>query len=184
MRMSDQWTCNMAGKTNPMKAICAWCGAAIACADDSEPSCAEISHGICAPCVENLSFEEGVTVQRFIDSLPVPVLVVDADCRTEGMNRSACEELALRSESVQHELLGDVFTCVNSRMPGGCGRTIHCSGCAIRRAVTHTFATGDPQVFPATLAVGDPDQPAQIDLVITTIKTEGMVLLRLERLRA
>jgi len=182
------WECqtnltrNMVGKRYPV--ICAWCGASIVCADKTEPSCAEISHGICAPCAENLSFVEGVSLQLFIDSLPAPVLVVDADCTTEAMNRSACEQLALGSESVRHELLGSVFTCVNSRMPGGCGRTICCSGCTIRRAVTHTFATGEPQVSPATLVVGDSNQPAEIALNITTIKTESAVLLRLERLRA
>ncbi len=164
-----------------MKAVCAWCGASIPCSGETEPSCTEISHGICVPCAENLRFGKGVSLQRFIDSFPVPVLVVDADCRTEGMNKSALQ-LARRSASVQHELLGPVFTCVNSRMPGGCGRTIHCSGCAIRMAVTHTFATGELQLSPATLVVGDSDQPAEVCLIITTIKTDGMVLLRLQRL--
>lgn len=164
-----------------MRAVCAWCGANIAYPGATELGCTEISHGICARCVENLSFEKGVSLQRFIDSLPVPVLVVDADCRTEGMNRSALQ-LAGRSESVQHELIGPVFTCVNSHLPGGCGRTIHCSGCAIRRAVTHTFETGEPQVSPATLVVGDSDKPAPLALIVTTIKTDGKVLLRLQRL--
>jgi len=164
-----------------MKTVCAWCGASIAGSGESEPSCTEISHGICAPCAENLRFVQGGSLQRFLDSFPVPVLVVDADCRTEGMNRSALQ-LAGRNEAVHHELLGPVFTCVNFRLPGGCGRTIHCSGCAIRTAVTHTSATGEPQVCPATLVVGDSDRPGEVALIITTIKMEGMVLLRLRRL--
>jgi len=164
-----------------MKAVCAWCGESIAGSSEAEPSCTKISHGICGPCAENLRFVKGASLQRFIDSLTVPVVVVDADCGMECMNRSALQ-LAGRTEAVQHELLGPVFTCVNSRKPGGCGRAIHCSGCAIRRAVTHTSATGEPQVCPATLVVGDSEQPAELALIITTIKVEGMVLLRLQRL--
>jgi len=165
-----------------MKITCAWCRASIRSSGESTTSSAEISHGVCPACAENLRFEKGVSLQRFIDSLSVPVLVVDGDCRTVGMN-GACEHFAGQSASVQHELLGPVFSCAYSRLPGGCGRTIHCSGCAIRRAVTHTFATGEPQVSPATLVVSDSDHSTAVDLIVTTIKTEGVVLLRLQNLQ-
>ena len=170
------------GRDRSMKAICAWCGANIVCAGETAPSGTQVSHGICAPCAENFEFQNGVSLQRFIDSLPVPVLLVDADCRTEATNKTAREQLGKSSEAVRGELLGTVFTCVNSGLPGGCGRTIHCSGCAIRRTVNRTLATGEPQVSPATLRLSDPDDPRAVALIITTVKTDGMVLLRLEGL--
>ena len=165
-----------------MKAICAWCGSNLAGSAEADPSCTEISHGVCAACGEDLRFQNGVSLQRFIDSLSVPLLVVNADCGTELANKTACEQLGKSIESVRGELIGPVVTCVNARLPGGCGRTVHCSGCAIRKAVAYTSATGSPQVSPATLVVGSHNNPAPVALTVTTIKTDGMVLLRLERL--
>jgi len=167
-----------------MKVVCAWCRARIAGSGGNEPSDSVTSHGICPACVENFSFQDGVSLQRFLDTVPLPVLAIDAECRTETLNQKACEVLGKPRESVRLELLGPVFSCAYSRLPEGCGRTIHCSGCAIRKAVTQTFETGEPRVsIPATLTLGDLDEPAAVDLTITTIKADGMVLLRLERVQ-
>lgn len=123
-------------------------------------------------------------MQRFLDSLEQPVLAVDGECRIQVANVQACEVLGKTRESMRNELLGRVFSCAHSRLPEGCGRAIHCSGCSIRRAVTRTYETGEAQLFvPATLRPDRANECTEIALKITTIKADGVVLLRVEDLQ-
>lgn len=143
---------------------------------DDEPS-----HGICPECVSNLTFQTGVGLQEYIESISLPVIVVDDDVRVQAANASACRALGKRAPALLQRSGGTVFECAHARLPEGCGRTIHCSGCAIRRAVTITFETGAPQDrVPATLTRKDADRPSAAVLYITTVKAGAHVLLRVE----
>jgi ferredoxin len=78
---------------------------------------------------------------------------------------------------------GEVFECVNARLPGGCGKTIHCSACVVRRSVTTTHRTSLPQsMVPATLKRSSPAGPVNVALQITTVKVGEMVMLRIDRM--
>lgn len=168
-----------------MKLVCAWCGSAIERSDYERMPDGNISHGMCPTCSQVLdSQESGVPVQRHIDGIPTPILLVDANNTTLAMNAKACEILGRTPESSTGAQFGVVFDCVHYRLPEGCGRTVHCSGCVIRKSVAATFDTGEPQVLvPATLSIDNPDQLSDAVLTITTVKRDGVVLLRIESLQ-
>jgi len=167
-----------------MRKVCAWCGSAATPSGDGDHNRPEpVSHGICEECRDNFTFQNGVSLQQYIDSLPLPVLVLDEDSRVAAVNSTACKALKKEPTAILHQLKGNVFECANSRLPEGCGRTIHCSGCAIRRAVTETFETGKPQnMVPATLTFEEQEHALVADLMITTVKTKDFVILRLDRM--
>lgn len=165
-----------------MRHICAWCTKEIGCVEGSGHPDTVVSHGICPSCVSNLTLQQGASLREFIDSIPVPVLVVDDDVKVRAANTAAAEALGRDVCSRDGYRGGDVLECAYARLPEGCGRTIHCSGCAIRRAVTRTFETGEPQHrVPATLHHGDPDDPSAVVLWITTVRVDGSVILRVDR---
>ena len=165
-----------------MKLICAWCGVTIERPGYDLTLDRDTSHGMCADCAEAVvSQERGVSLQRHIDRIPIPIFLIDSDDAVVTMNAKACEGLGKKSAATAKQPFGQVFDCIHSRLPEGCGRTIHCSGCAIRRSVVRTFQTGEPQIrIPATLSIDNPDRLSDAVLIITTLKRDGIVLLRVE----
>jgi len=165
-----------------MKLICAWCGNTIDRTGYGQTLDPETSHGMCAACSEALGQQErGVSLERHLDSIPVPILLVDGNIDVVMMNAKASEVLSEKLTATAKPCLGQVFDCIHSRLPEGCGRTIHCSGCTIRRSVAATFDTGQPQIrVPATISIESPDQLSQAVISITTVKREAVVLLRIE----
>jgi hypothetical protein len=76
---------------------------------------------------------------------------------------------------------GDVFECAYARLPGGCGRTAHCSGCTIRQTVMDTVRTGQGHLrAPAYLNRATPDGVQRIPLTISTERVGDFVLLRID----
>ena len=119
-------------------------------------------------------------MEQHLDTIPIPVLLVN-DGNSVTMNAKACAVLGRKPGEKETQLFGKVFDCVRSRSAEGCGRTIHCSGCAIRRSVTTTFNTGESQVLvPATLSIASRDQISEAVIAITTVKIGGSVLLHME----
>ena len=164
-----------------MRHVCAWCLKDMGPVKESIHPDNEISHGICSSCRDNVIFQEGVSLQRYIDGFAIPIFVVDGNVTVTAVNRRACEVLGKEPAAIVQHLGGDVFECEHSRLPEGCGKTIHCSGCTIRKTVTKCFATGKPQsMIPAYL---NPDSPASKKILsITTVKVADMVMLRVDHL--
>lgn len=167
-----------------MKLICAWCGVKIDRPGYGLTLDRDTSHGMCPDCSEAvISQERGVSLQRHIDRIPIPIFLIDGDQVVVAMNAKACEATGKRSVVTGKQLVGQVFDCIHSRFPEGCGRTIHCSGCAIRRSIVTTFDTGEPQVrIPATLNIDSLDRLSEAVLTITTLKRDGVILLRVEKI--
>ena len=167
-----------------MKLVCAWCGSAIERSGYDTPG-PDTSHGMCPACSQALAFQEqGVPLQRHIDSVPIPILPVDTNNITLAMNAKASEMLGGNSGATTGSQFGLVFDCVHSRQSEGCGRSIHCSGCVIRRSVADTFTKGKPQIaVPATLNVDSFDRPSNVVLTITTVKNDKFVLMRIDQLK-
>ena len=165
-----------------MNLVCAWCGASMERSGYSQRD-TSISHGMCAACSDALTSQnDGVSLQRHIDRIPIPIVLVDRNNNIVATNAKAGEILGSKSEATADPRFGTVFDCAYSRFPEGCGRTIHCSGCAIRNCVTATFNTGAPQVsVPATLTVETPDQLSQAVFTVTTVKSDGVVVMRIEQ---
>jgi hypothetical protein len=167
-----------------MKLVCAWCRASIERSGYDQSLAGETSHGICPACSESFDFQDGVSLQRHIDSIPIPILLIDSNSRIMATNAKACEMLGRKPDAIIDELFGPVFDCAHAHLPQGCGRTIHCSGCAIRKSVVTTFNTGEPGIsVPATLTVESPDRLSEIVITITTVKSNGLVVMRLEKVK-
>ena len=165
-----------------MQWICAWCNADITPKTDPAPEQKLISHGICPGCARSLLASQGVALQEFLDGLAAPVVLVDASVRITALNQAARIALETSHERAQHQSFGQVFDCSHARVPGGCGKLFHCSGCAIRTAVETTHVTGNPQSnVPATLVRGS-DSAADASLLVSTFKSGGVVALRVEGL--
>lgn len=159
-----------------MKRVCGWCGAALG----KQGFGGAITQSICPACLDNLLFQMGAPLPQYLDSLPEPVVMLNAEAEVALANRAACDMLQLDSATFTPPTRwGVVFECANARRPGGCGHTVHCSGCAIRRAVTTTHATGTPvNHLPARMQRTSDDGPCE--LRITTEKAGRYVLLRID----
>jgi PAS domain-containing protein len=164
--------------------VCAWCNNEIGSQQGETHSGRRINQSLCQQCSENFVFQMGVPLQKLLDTLPAPIFVIDAEGRVQGANAQGYHLLKKDRVQVQGRLRGVVFECAYARLPEGCGRTIHCSGCAIRRAVYQTFETGQTlEHLPATLRCGNLDQPDEIDLLISTEKMGNVVLLRIDDIK-
>jgi hypothetical protein len=108
---------------------------------------------------------------------------VDSDVVVAMANKPLLSLFGKTLSQVTGQRGGDVFECAYARLPEGCGRTVHCSGCAIRRAVTETFTTGRSlQKVLAYLNRDAVTQFLQLGMLISTEKVLGMVLLRVDHI--
>ncbi len=116
-----------------MHVICTYCRRRL---PDREPlACTSVSHGICPECFAYYGPQfEGLSTLEFIERSNVPMVLVDAGGRVVGASDEAFT-LAGKSHAMLGLLAGEFMECVYARLPEGCGRTLHCSSCALRGAV-------------------------------------------------
>lgn len=165
-----------------MAYTCTWCNNEMSEEQGARQGSRTIVRSICTTCLESFAFQMGVPLQTFVDSLPVPIFVVNDDVVVQAANKLGYALLNKESQSVLKKLGGIVFDCAYAQLPEGCGRTIHCSGCAIRRSVYHTHTTGQSIVgLPATLHAGDPEKTQSVAMKISTEKMGDVVLLQVEK---
>ena len=166
-----------------MKRVCAWCGSPLD--PESERSGDKIiSHGICEKCLELvLSKESSKPMLEYLDGLPAPVLVIDADGTVVTANEKASAALGKDRQAIEGILGGDAIECVHAREPGGCGETTHCRTCAIRLTVTDTHETGrSHDHVPAYQDIVTPEGIRRTRFLISTQKTGDIVLLRVDEI--
>jgi PAS domain-containing protein len=162
-----------------MKTVCAWCSI-----DISPPgiTVAGVSHGICLPCANRIIVHTPFDLRSFLDDVAVPVALVDSAGIVKVVNDKAKAMIGLDQSRIEGLPGGDVFQCIYARLPEGCGNTIHCSGCVIRRTVMETSATGLARSrVPATLKQQTAAGPQDIRFLISTDKLGDCVLLRIDR---
>lgn len=159
-----------------MDRICAWC---LGTRSDAEGTDEE-ARGICRGCSEDLRYSRGSRLSSRLEGLVVPVLVVDREGIVQAANTRAWSGLS--PERFSDPRPGDFLGCAHASLPGGCGRTEHCSECAIRRAFTQTLETGLPvSRVPATVD-GGPGGSRAVDLELTAARVGGFVVLRVDRM--
>ena len=129
-----------------MSTTCAWCNNEMDYERGALQEGGTIIRSICTTCLESFAFQMGVPLQNFLDRLPVPIFVVNDDVVVQAANKQGYALLSEDAQSVLKKLGGIVFDCAYAQLPEGCGRTVHCSGCAIRRSVYHTYTTGQSLV--------------------------------------
>jgi len=168
-----------------MKRICAWCRKQLGSVDSRSGTEDVITHGICENCGENLMFQMGVELKEFLNSLKLPVVVVNGTGTIVTGNDHAQKLLRKGPAEIQGYRGGEVFECAYARLPEGCGNTMHCSGCTIRRTVMDTYRTGKSFLrVPATLNTINLQKPEKIKLLISTEKIADLVLLRIDEMKA
>ena len=165
-----------------MKTTCACCSRKMGTKPSEISVETIITRGLCEKCANKFFGEMGEDLKTFLDGLPAPVVVVDPDVSVKTANARALALLAKNLPQIEGYKGGDVFECAYAKMPEGCGRTIHCSGCAIRRTVTDTLKSGRSHLkVPAHLHSGEADNCRDIDLLISTEKVGKIVLLRIDK---
>ena len=166
-----------------MKRICAWCEKDLTKKTDRDSKFGDsvITHGICEDCRFHVIAQLGMQLDEFLDGLPAPVVMVDSGGTVKTANKPARNILHKDMNEIKGYLGGDVFECAYAALPGGCGQTIHCSGCTIRNAVTETYNTGKSLLkIPAYLNRESRDGTDRLDLLISTEKVGEYILLRID----
>jgi PAS domain-containing protein len=172
-----------------MRAVCAWCGIDLKRALPPGTGLAglEITHGICDSCAQHFFGPRDTSVRGFLNTLEAPVVVVDDDVRTLEANDAALAALGKTREQVAGRLGGEIIECANSRLPGGCGHTTHCTACTIRNSVQETFETGRSfSHVPAWVRLHtetEAEAKKKMRVEISTEKVGDVVLLRLDEIR-
>ena len=75
-----------------MKSVCAWCKADLGEIKEDRGT-AEITHGICEKCVKILLSENSKSMHEFLDSLRVPIIVIESGVKVRMGNKYAKELL-------------------------------------------------------------------------------------------
>lgn len=164
-----------------MKQICLYCGCYLGSVETTKDDPTLISHGVCSICFPTLMRGMGQPLTDFLDALPGPIYVVDADCRVVGANTLGLQQVSKDLSAIEGQLAGEVFECKCAKLPGGCGRTLHCKTCTIRRTVTKTAETGESCLrVPAFIDLADISKDMTIRFQISTEKVNDAVLLRIE----
>jgi hypothetical protein len=164
-----------------MKQACMYCGEDAGEVDGSPDDPDAISHGLCVDCLPVLLAGLGKRLTDFLDAITKPVFVVDADSRVIGANTLGLGQVSKNLKDIEGRLGGDVFECRHAGEPGGCGKTIHCKACTIRRTVTHTAETGESAFrVPAYMDLGDLSNNRTVRYLISTEKVDEVVLLRID----
>jgi len=167
-----------------MKRVCAWCNRAMSPVNTGGKAAAHVlTHSICSDCSDNLDFQLGVTLTTYLDSFKMPVVALDGNDFLIGINRAAAEiytgEAALEPAEWQEK----VFECAHARLPQGCKKEVHCSGCAIRIVTSAAFRSGkSSETVPAHLNHCSSDSTEKAELLIAADKTDNIVFLKIIRL--
>lgn len=166
-----------------MKTICAWCNKEIS-ADSGQPD-GMISHGICLDCQDYFFPPHGHrTFTEFLDLLPVPILVVDDDVRIIAANKKASRLLGKKSIKSKGVHFGEAIECPYARLPGGCGKAVHCRSCTVRLTTQDTFVTGSSHYdIPAYQDICFASEVKNICFLISTEKSGEFVFLKIHEVK-
>lgn len=124
-----------------MKLVCSYCRKVIRHAPGGRVT--DVSHGMCPACAEHFDrLWSGMPLSEYLDGLPQPVLVVTDEGRVVAVNEKAAALIGRAPGEVRGLLGGEAFACVRSRLPEGCGKTVHCRECTVRRTLNAVAQTG------------------------------------------
>lgn len=163
-----------------MTETCARCGNPLSPEDKTADEI--ITHCFCRGCREDLfSRHDAFSLQEYLNRLDVPILLMNDDVGIVTGNIAACENLGIDPRHIEGRRGGEAIECINSRLPGGCGKTVHCKACTIRRTVTDTHLTSTSHYMVLAYANCEtPYGPRKIRFLISTEKLGDLVLLRID----
>lgn len=162
-----------------MTKICAWCNKELPFSGDDKSNA--ITHGICADCAERVfKSSHSHTIREFIDKLDAPIIVIQNDTTIAATNKKA--DNMLKAEP--GDRTGDALECSCAGLPGGCGKTIHCKACTIRKTIQKTKKTGKSYSnIKSYQNVHTPEGTKQKNITIATEKVWDTILVRIDELK-
>ena len=165
-----------------IKQVCVFCEKHLGTLEDGlDSNSNSISHGVCPNCLPKFMAGTGEDMVDFLDSLPGPVFVINKDGRVVSANTHGPLYLSTEVNAIQGRLGGEVFECKYAKSPGGCGHTICCKTCTIRKTVMQTAETGESHFrVPAYMDLGDICDTRTVKFLISTEKVNDVVLLRID----
>jgi hypothetical protein len=177
----NQWAHSRNGMKEEMKQVCMYCGRCLGSVEATPGHPIPISHGLCSICLPTFLSGMGQPFTDFLDTLPGAVFVVDSESRVVGANTRGLQQVSRDLAAIEGRLAGEAFECRYAKLPGGCGRTLHCKSCTIRRTVTKTAETGESCFrVPAFIDLADISKDMTIRFLISTEKVNDAVLLRID----
>jgi hypothetical protein len=167
-----------------MKRVCAWCNSPMGSVSIRKTAGSGlVTHSICCDCADNLEFQLGVPLPRYLDSLKTPIIALNGDGRVIAVNSEAFRVCSGKAGEEIVAWPDRIFECAHARLPEGCGNTVHCSGCAIRFATTECYRTGESlRNLPAHITHCDSDSPDKAEILISADRVDKIVFLRIVKL--
>ena len=163
--------------------VCAWCKKVLGSENSDEKTDRTITHGICRECADKFKYPQEIPFKHFLDKLSVPILAVNNEGIVVTANEEVCSLLGKNLFQIEGNPGGNVIECVNARLPGGCGKQIHCKSCTIRNTVMHTHATGQSHLkVKAYPDIQMDDMVKTLSVEISTEKIGDVVLLRIDEM--
>ncbi len=161
-----------------MLVVCAYCRKTIS---DARGAATDVSHGMCQACAEHYEkMWNGMPLSDYLDTLPQPVIVMNGDGCVVAANQKLASMFGKDKAHFRGLMGGEAMACVYSLLPEGCGRTVHCRECTIRRAVDKVAKTGHPlKKVPAYLQTKD----GRVNLRISVATKDGLVRVTVEELK-
>jgi PAS domain-containing protein len=144
-----------------------------------------ISQAICRECWNQIWADRLQSSREIVDSFDSPVLLLDNNLRIQAANDPAQKILGRPLADIKNFLPGDAMECINARLPSGCGQTMHCQACALRRALEMTMTTGTGvEKSPAFQDTYQGDGSVLRHFYyISTEKIEDFILLRIDEVQ-
>ena len=120
--------------------VCAWCESVL-----KHDASTVVSHGICQECRD--IFLEGagsVPAGELLEGFEFPLLLVNSNVELIEANHELRSLVKKEVAEIKGRLGGEIFGCIHSTEPGGCGKTNACPTCLLRNSVATTYYTGEP----------------------------------------
>lgn len=166
-----------------MELKCAWCQKTLSKTSGNIDEQFPISHGICPDCAVTMLQELQTTAKGFLNNFKQPIMLVDNVNNVILTNEAAKQTCPVDLNFSDEQRCGNLIGCIHSDLPGGCGATVHCQGCVIRRAILFTDKTGKPC---REIACNDEHfyQGKRIaSMIITTEKLGNRILLKIDPIK-
>lgn len=168
-----------------MKRVCAWCNTLMGEIESDKHDASTITHGICNSCLKTLFNDKNIDFIPFLNSLSAPVVLIDDNNTYLSANDAALSVLDKQHIQLENKRTGDIFTCENARLTGGCGHTEKCGGCQMLQLINDTYDSQDNfSNIPVTLTRKVDNTREELNLRVSTEKINGLVLMRIDHFDA
>lgn len=163
-----------------MRRICAWCKKELSPREDRGTE-QEITHGICSLCALKFTSSIPRNLKDLLDMIREPVLLLDAQAVVKAANESGLQLLGKELAAIEEHPGGEVLECSYSRLPEGCGHTVHCKTCAIRNILMDTLTSDHGYTrVPAFQRICTPAGERIMRYYLSTEKVGEKILLRID----